>query len=79
MFYALKIKKDNCTYANLTEIESYLKTEFKSYEYMMGFLDGYLFDKYKVLALEKFERELNQTFNENYFIKFVKTIENEEE
>ncbi len=73
MKYVLKIKKSNATGASLEDIEKYLKIEFKSFDYMIGFLDGYLFDNYKVISLEEFEKETKRGLSilENYHIKFI--------
>ena len=60
--YVLLIKDEtkNKTGANLKEIELYLKTEFASYDYMIGFFDGYLFDNYWILTLKEYEEKIRQ-------------------
>ena len=76
MVYVLKIKKEK-VFGTLKELEKYLKTTFKSNDYMYGFLDGYLFGNYSILTLEKFEKELIKNlvpFNDNYYIKFIKVF-----
>ena len=74
--YVLKIKIKNSGCANLREIERYLKTEFKSYDYMLGFLDGNLFDNYFLEPLDVFEKRLNNTgLQEEYFIKFLTVLD----
>lgn len=56
---------------SLKDIELYLKTDFKNYDYAIGFLDGYLFDNYKLVAIHTFEIEVNSIINENYYYKFI--------
>ena len=69
----IRKEKINCT---LKEIEVLLKTEFRNIEYAMGFLDGYLFDTYRLMELKDFEGKLNTLFNlEDYFIKFITIYE----
>lgn len=52
--YILMIKKEVIrAVGTLADIEKELKTEFKSYDYMVGFLDGYLFGKYKLITVKK--------------------------
>ena len=57
----------------LGEIEGGLKTAFPNIDYAKGFLDGYLFDYYKLLTLEEYERKTNTYLinNEDYYIKFI--------
>ena len=76
--YALLIKEQNHT--NLKELEISLKTEFKSYDYMIGFCDGYLFDNYRLLTLKEYENLLNtfSTSLKNKWIKFVTIIPEDE-
>lgn len=50
--YALLIKKN----APLEQIEEHMKTVFRSEDYMVGFLDGYLFDNYNVYELKVYEQ-----------------------
>jgi len=83
MVYVLKILQENSTGALLKDIEEYLKTEFKSYDYMIGFYDGYLFDNYIITTLEEFEKSLNnsyylRTYVDTYYIKFVKVMDSKE-
>ena len=73
--YMLKIKRGTAT---LPEIANYLKTEFRSNDYMIGFLDGYLFDNYKVLSLDEFESELNRGLQDGYYYKFVAIFDTED-
>ena len=56
--FALLIKM-NTTIA-LVEIQKLLPVTFKSYEYMQGFLDGYLFDNYKLLELSEYQDRENK-------------------
>ena len=69
--YAIAIAKK----VDLELIEANLKTEFKSYDYMLGFLDGYLFDSYKIIVMDDLEKYINKKghYNtlEKYYIKFV--------
>ena len=70
MVYVLKIK--NKQGIPLREIEKHLKTEFKNYDYMIGFLDGYLFDYYRIVTLDVFEKVLNHNYyDDDIFIKFI--------
>lgn len=63
----------NGTGATLQQIEENLKTEFSSYNYMIGFLDGYLFNKYKLIELDRYETYVNKKGNNynDYYVKFV--------
>lgn len=45
--------------ATLADIKRDLKTEFKNFDYMQGYLDGYLFHYYKILTLEQLQDHLN--------------------
>lgn len=74
--YIILIKRKNGTGANIEDIEKYFKTRFKSYDYMMGFLDGYCFDNFRVVKLADFEKSYNNNSPtlEKYFIKFVKIV-----
>ena len=79
--YVLLIKNEtvNGTGANLEQIEEYLKTEFKSYDYMVGFCDGYLFDNYCIIDLKEYENKIRICSDslKNKYIKFV-TVTNED-
>ena len=46
---------DRTMYNNLDVIKQHLKTKFKSLDYAEGFLDGYLFEGYKIMTLKEYE------------------------
>ena len=70
--YVLLIERQNGV--SLEDVEKYLKTEFRSEDYMMGFLDGYLFDKYQVLTLKEYESIFFSKLTFNHGIKRVVLI-----
>mgnify|MGYP001770705279 CR=1 FL=1 len=83
MIYVLLINDEvtNQTGATLQLIEKNLKTEFKSYDYMLGFFDGYLFEDYKILTLEEYQtavRKQYSIFNNKYML-FVEVLSLHEE
>ena len=53
-YYMLLINANRHTTLEL--VEKYLKTAFKSVDYMYGFLDGYLFGEYCLMTLSEYER-----------------------
>lgn len=65
MNYVLLIHNSvtNKTGASFEEIKKYLKTDFKSYDYMEGYCDGYLFDDYKILTLEQYQIAVQKNYN----------------
>jgi len=62
----------------LVDIEKYLKTEFISKDHMIGFFEGYLFDKFRVLTLFEYEIKLNSysLYLKDKWVKFI-TIKGE--
>ena len=67
-------------YTTIELVEKYLKAEFKSVDYMNGFLDGYLFDEYCLMTLSEYERavrEGSQKLN-NKWLKVVEVTSNAE-
>lgn len=63
MKYILLVNKHNATNASLLDIRKNLKTKFPSYDYMIGFCDGYFFDEHKIVSLEEYERLYNYNSN----------------
>ena len=61
------------SHTSLSQIEKLLKTEFVSKDYMLGFLEGYLFDQFKVLTLFEYETRLNSYSPslQNKWVKFL--------
>ena len=80
MIYVLRFKQNNSTGATLQQIEETLKTEFKSHDFLEGYLLGYMFGhSYKVFTLKEFESRYNNTIDQSdYYIKFLNVLENEE-
>ena len=79
MIYVLKIKKEKI-FGTLDEINIQLKLKFKNFDYMIGYLDGYLFDKknYNLSTLKEFEIKINnniEPLNNIYYIKFLEVLE----
>ena len=73
----IKNSKNNSTGASLQQIEKYLKTEFQSIDYMQGFLDGYLFENYKVIELDWYQNNVNKGYDytEKHYIKFINILD----
>lgn len=69
----IKNETINTTGATLTEIEEVLKIKFETYNYMIGFLEGRLFDNYKLLELNRYETYLNKKsdYYKDYYVKFI--------
>ena len=71
--YVLLLNKNDLNDADYISLLENLKTSYRSYEYMMGFLDGYCFDKYLTRKLEDFEILFNRgtVTNNTHWIKFL--------
>lgn len=80
MVYVLRFKQNNPTNATLKQIEESLITQFKSVDFMEGYLLGYMFGcSYKVFTLKDFENRYNNTTDQSdYYIKFLTVLEIEE-
>lgn len=63
-------------HTSFNEVEKHLKTKFISIDHMMGFMEGYLFDNFKILSLFEYETKLksHSPSLKNKWLKFV-TIE----
>lgn len=79
LYYVIRIEKQK--HITLKEIEKYLKTTFESYDYMVGFCDGYLFDSYKIFTVKQIESMLNDglLLQNTYHLKWIQVKEVEEE
>lgn len=77
--YVLLINKNDLSESDFITLLENLKTSFRSYEYMMGFLDGYCFDKYLTRTLNDFENAFNRETitNKTHWIKFLTVEETE--
>jgi hypothetical protein len=78
--YVLLIERQNGV--SLEDVEKYLKTEFRSEDYIMGFLDGYLFDKYRILTLKEYESRVHShspSLNDKWlkFVSVTRKVEDE--
>ena len=68
MFYYLKVAKRDLkgvSSAVRTQFEKDLKRKFKSFDYMLGFCDGYGFGNIEILELSDIER-INNDENLEY-------------
>lgn len=56
LYFYLKVAKRELKGKDRDVFEELLKREFKSYDYLCGFCDGYGFGKIEILTLEDIER-----------------------
>lgn len=77
-FYYLKIAKKELKGAMRQQFEENLKRNFRSYDYLCGFCDGYGFGKIEILPLDKIEKINNdenlQYLHHNYL--YLVSVEN---
>ena len=78
--YVILVPIAGNNHTSYDEIGANLKTSFSSYEYMMGFLDGYFFISYRLMPIEEYEKGINNSMmNPNNFFTYFINVEGDRE